>query len=52
MTPHYINYWNWKDKQYRFDIFLSDDFSSLKNVKQVDALVLSKDKTQSACCSQ
>lgn len=43
---HHTNYWTWNDKEYRFDVFLSDDFSHLENVKQVYTVVLNKEKTK------
>lgn len=46
MKPNHSSYWKWKDKEYRFDIFIDDNFEGLENVKQVYALVLSKDKNQ------
>ena len=36
--------WEWQGKEHRFDIFIADDFSHLRQVKQVYALVLSKDR--------
>lgn len=46
MAPNHTNFWKWQDKEYRFDIYLSEDFTNLKNIKQVYVLVLSKDRTQ------
>ena len=44
MNPDLTNYWNFKNKEYRFDIYMSDDFSDVKDIKQVYTIVLSKDK--------
>lgn len=44
MEVHHSSLWNWKGDDYRFDIYISDSFDDLKSVKQVYALVLSKDK--------
>ncbi len=44
MKPYLSSIWNFKDKEYRFDIFLSDNFSDVGDIKQVYAFVLSKDK--------
>lgn len=44
MKPYHSNYWKWKDKEYRFDIYISDTFENLQNVKQVYVIVLSKDQ--------
>ena len=43
MEPHHISYWQWQGKEIRFDIYISGDFSNLRNVKQVYGLILSKD---------
>ena len=40
-----IIHWEWQGKEHRFDIFVTDDFSHLQQVKQVYALVLSKDRS-------
>ncbi len=40
-----IIHWEWQGKEHRFDIFISDDFSHLRHVRQVYALVLSKDRS-------
>lgn len=36
------NYWEYKKRQYRFDIYTAIDFSQLKNVKQVYGLVFNE----------
>ena len=46
MKPHHSDYWTWKDQEYRFDVFISNRFDKLKDVKQVYGLVLSEDKKQ------
>lgn len=38
--PIHTNYWKWKEKEYRFDMYVSNDFSKLENVEQVYVLVL------------
>lgn len=43
--PDIINYWEWKGKKYRFDIYPADSFEGLENVTQVYALVLNDSKT-------
>ncbi len=41
---HHTNLWNWKDKEYRFDVYLSEEFPEMDKIRQVYALVISKDK--------
>jgi len=41
---HHTNFWNWKEKEYKFDIYLSEEFPPMDRIKQVYALVISKDK--------
>jgi len=45
MHPHHLIYLETNGKEIRFDIFITDDFSNLHDVKQVYGLVLSKDKS-------
>lgn len=46
MRPTLINYWNFKDKEYRFDVYMSDDFSNIGEVKQVYGFAISEDKKE------
>jgi 8-oxo-dGTP diphosphatase len=43
MKPTLINYWNFKDKEYRFDVYMSGDFSNIGEVNQVYGFVISED---------
>lgn len=45
MDADLIVSWDWLGIEHRFDIFVTDDFSHLQHVKQVYALVLSKDSS-------
>lgn len=44
MNPDLVIHWEWQGNEHRFEIFVTDDFSHLQQVKQVYALVLSKDR--------
>ncbi len=46
MKPVITNYWKWKGKEYRFDIYTIDSFSTLENIKQVYGFVLNEDRTK------
>lgn len=41
---HHTDLWNWKDKEYRFDVYLSEEFPEMDKIRQVYVLVISKDK--------
>lgn len=41
---HHTDLWNWKEKEYKFDIYLSEEFPPMEEIKQVYSFVLSKDK--------
>jgi 8-oxo-dGTP diphosphatase len=46
MKPDFSNLWEYKEKEFRFDMFLSDNFSNLEDIEQVYACVVSKDMTK------
>jgi len=44
LSADYTSNWKFKDKEYRFDIFLSGNFLNIGDIRQVYAFVLSKDR--------
>ena len=43
-TLAHTNFWDYKDKKYKFDIYLTDSFDSLKPITQVYGIMLNETK--------
>lgn len=43
LKPHHVNNWSIGSKEFRFDVYDSNDFSKLEAIKQVYVILLSKD---------
>lgn len=41
---HHTDFWNWKDKEYKFDVYLSEEFPPIERIRQVYTFVISKEK--------